>query len=80
VRAGLLRIRYWAIDSETGSRAELIAEATQRGDGGYDSVFSTDPRAIDAVLEMNSGDRWLAVRTRRVPAGAARVLPTGTEI
>jgi hypothetical protein len=80
VRAGLLRIRYWAIDPETDARSELIAETVQRGDGGYDTVFCADSRAIDAVLEMRSGDEWMAVRTRRVPAGTARVLPTGAEI
>ena len=26
MRTGLLRIRYWAIDPDTGARAELLAE------------------------------------------------------
>ena len=83
MRTGLLRIRYWAIDPDTGARAELLAESRQHGDGQYDGVFCTDPRAVDAVLEMRTGDRddqWLPVRTRRVPPGEPRLLPTSDEI
>ncbi len=81
MRAGLLRIRYWAVDASNGSRSELIAESMQRPDGGYDQVFSADPRAIDAVLEMRAdGDRWSEVRSRRVPPGPPRLLPASGEI
>ncbi len=81
MRAGLLRIRYWAVDASTGSRTELLAESVQRPDGGYDQVFSADPRAIDAVLEMHAeGDRWIEVRARRVPPGPPRLLPVSGEI
>ncbi len=82
MRAGLLRVRYWAVDESNGERVELVAETVQRDDGGYDAVLCGDPRAIDAVLELAAGaDRWIAVRVRRIPANAEpRVLPTGAAI
>lgn len=80
MRAGLLRICYWAIDSTTGERAELLAVASQGPDGRFDGVFSTDVRAIDAVLEMQAGDQWRPVRTRRVAPNTPGLLPTSDEI
>ncbi len=81
MRTGLLRLRYWAIDPASGERAELLAEVLQRADGRYDRVYCTDGRAIDAVLEMFAGaDRWVSVRSLRVPPGAPRTLPSSSEI
>ncbi len=81
MRTGLLRLRYWAIDAVSGVRGELLAEVSQREDGGFDRVYSTDPRAIDAVLEMDAGaGRWVEVRSRRVPPGPPRALPSSSDI
>jgi hypothetical protein len=74
MRAGLLRVSYFAVD-ERGQRAEALARVEQGSDGRFAEVFTSDPRAVDVVLELRDGDAWREVRAQRTAGGAPRVLP-----
>ena len=74
MRAGGLRVRYWALDAH-GARTELLATAEQGPGGHFAPVFTYDPRPVDVVLELRHGDEWREVRARSYPGGAARLLP-----
>lgn len=73
MRTGDLRVSYWAVD-EKGTRTEQLASVVQRIDGGFDVVFTSDPRPVDVVLELRDGAGWREVRARRV-RGGPRLLP-----
>lgn len=74
MRAGNLRVRYWAVDPD-GTRRDEIAIAEQEADGRFQNVFTSDPRAMDLALEMRDGETWREVRSRRIEGGPPRVLP-----
>jgi hypothetical protein len=74
MNTGNLRVSYYAVATD-GTRAELLAAVVQNDQGGFDPVFTSDPRPILRVLELRDGDAWREVRAEPLPAGPPRVLP-----
>jgi hypothetical protein len=73
----LLRRSYWALDPVSLARVELLAQVEQAPTGAFAPVFTTDPRPIDATLELRVDDGWREVRSRRIePSIEPRVLPS----
>ncbi|MBL8677902.1 MAG: hypothetical protein JNK05_01955 [Myxococcales bacterium] len=77
MKIGVIRRSYWALDPVSLARVERIAVVEQASDGSFAPVFTTDPRPIDATLELLADGDWREVRARRLDASnEGRILPS----